>query len=106
MNRLAGVGPCSPFKYVDRGEIAVIGRGSAVACLFGMRFWGYAAWLLWVFVHLARLVEFRSRVLVFIQWGFQYCTFARGARLITGTTPPGIADAPQSNERVLSDYVA
>jgi NADH dehydrogenase len=64
----------------------VIGRASAVANVFGLHIWGYPAWLFWLFIHLMYLVEFRSRVVVFIQWGFQYLTFSRSARLITGTT--------------------
>ncbi len=83
--RLGGAAVLRPFRYFDRGEIAVIGRASAVANLFGLHVWGYPAWLLWLFVHLMYLVEFRSRVMVFLQWGFQYLTFARGARLITGS---------------------
>jgi NADH dehydrogenase len=74
-----------PFRYFDKGELAVIGRGRAVANIFGMHMSGLTAWLVWLFVHLMYLVQFQSRILVFIQWGFQYITFARGARLITGT---------------------
>lgn len=61
----------------------MIGRACAVANLFGVQVWGFPAWVVWLFVHLMYLVEFRSRVLVFIQWGFQCLTFGRGARLIT-----------------------
>jgi len=89
--RLDGSAQPRPFHYFDRGDLAVIGRASAVANLFGLHVWGFPAWLLWLFVHLMYLVEFRSRLLVFIQWGFQYLTFSRGARLITGvvdTAPP------------------
>jgi NADH dehydrogenase len=82
--RLDGAPPPRPFHYFDRGDIAVIGRASAVANLFGLHVWGYPAWLVWVFIHLMYLVEFRSRLMVFIQWGFQYLTFSHGARLITG----------------------
>jgi NADH dehydrogenase len=46
---------------------------------------GLLAWLIWLFVHLMYIVEFQSRVMVFVQWGFEYLTFSRGARLITGT---------------------
>jgi len=45
---------------------------------------GLAAWLIWLFIHLMYIVEFQNRVLVFVQWGFEYLTFSRGARLITG----------------------
>jgi len=46
--------------------------------------WGWPAWLIWLFIHLMYIVEFQNRVLVFVQWGFEYLTFSRGARLITG----------------------
>jgi NADH:ubiquinone reductase (H+-translocating) len=84
--RLKGAREIKPFRYFNKGELAVIGRGAAVANIFGLRLWGLPAWLAWLFVHLMYLVEFQSRVLVFIQWGFQYITFSRGARLITGET--------------------
>lgn len=73
-----------PFHYFNKGDIAVIGRAAAVANIFGLHLSGLPAWLVWLFVHLIYIVEFQSRVLVFIQWGFQYLTFSRGARLITG----------------------
>jgi NADH dehydrogenase len=84
--RTAGKTPPA-FRYRNRGSLAVIGRARAVAQVWGRRFWGYPAWLLWLFVHLLYLVEFESRVLVFIQWGWSYFTRNRRARLITGTPP-------------------
>jgi NADH dehydrogenase len=84
-DRLAGKTELPPFRYFDKGELAVIGRGAAVADIFGLHLWGLPAWLVWLFVHLMYLVQFQSRILVFIQWGFQYVTFSRGARLITGS---------------------
>ena len=73
-----------PFRYFNKGNLAVIGRASAVAEIGPLHISGLLAWLTWVFVHLMYLVEFSNRVLVFIQWGFLYLTFNRGARLITG----------------------
>jgi NADH dehydrogenase len=73
-----------PFKYKDKGSLAVIGRAAAVAYIFKLNISGYPAWLLWVFVHLLYLVGFESRVLVATQWAFNYFTKYRGARLITG----------------------
>jgi NADH dehydrogenase len=75
-----------PFHYTDKGSLAVIGRAAAVAFFLGgrIKISGFLAWLVWLFVHLMYIVEFENRVLVFIQWGFQYITFNRGARLITG----------------------
>ncbi len=73
-----------PFHYFNKGNLAVIGRASGVADFGRLHFHGWPAWLLWLFVHLMYLAQFRNRLLVFIRWGFQYLTFDRGARLITG----------------------
>jgi NADH dehydrogenase len=73
-----------PFHYFDKGSLAVIGRAAAVAEIAGFKLHGLIAWLVWLFVHLMYIVQFQNRVLVFIQWGFEYLTFNRGARLITG----------------------
>jgi NADH:ubiquinone reductase (H+-translocating) len=77
-----------PFRYFNKGNLAVIGRRAGVADFGRLRFHGVIAWLLWLFVHLMYLVEFRNRLIVFIRWGFQYVTFDRGARLITRPAEP------------------
>jgi NADH:ubiquinone reductase (H+-translocating) len=82
--RLEKPGPIPPFHYFDKGELAVIGRGRAVANIFGIHLSGPIAWFVWLFIHLMYLVQFQNRVVVFIQWGFHYLTYSRGARLITG----------------------
>jgi NADH dehydrogenase len=82
--RLEGKTELPAFHYFNKGDMAVIGRAAAVANIFGFHISGLAAWLIWLFVHLIYIVEFQSRVIVFIQWGFEYLTFSRGARLITG----------------------
>ena len=82
--RLAGKTELKPFHYFNKGDLAVIGRAAAVANIFGFQVSGLLAWLIWLFIHLIYIVEFQSRVVVFIQWGFEYLTFSRGARLITG----------------------
>ena len=64
--------------------MAVIGRGSAVANIFGLHVSGLPAWLVWAFIHLLYLVQFESRVIVLIKWAIQALTFNRSARLITG----------------------
>ena len=84
VGRLDGPKQLKPFHYFDKGDLAVIGRGAAVARIFGAHLSGLLAWLVWLFVHLMYLVQFQNRVVVFVQWGFQYVTFSRGARLITG----------------------
>jgi NADH dehydrogenase len=83
--RIDGKTEPGPFEYFDKGDLAVIGRAAAVANIFGFHVSGLPAWLIWLFVHLMYIVEFQNRVLVFVQWGFEYLTFSRGARLITGT---------------------
>jgi NADH dehydrogenase len=83
-SRLKGKTELPVFHYFNKGDMAVIGRAAAVANIFGFHISGLPAWLIWLFVHLIYIVEFQSRVIVFIQWGFEYLTFSRGARLITG----------------------
>ena len=87
LDRLRGL-PTPPFQYHNKGTLAVIGRASGVADFGRLRIHGFAGWFLWLFVHLLYLAQFRNRVLVFIRWGFQYLTFDRGARLITGPREP------------------
>jgi NADH dehydrogenase len=82
--RLEGKKAPPPFHYLNKGEMAVIGRAAAVANIFGLHVSGLLAWLMWLFIHLIYIVEFQSRILVFVQWGFEFLTFSRGARLITG----------------------
>jgi NADH dehydrogenase len=77
----------SPFHYVDKGSLAVIGRNSAVADLGLVKISGFLAWLAWVFVHIWYLIEFDNKLLVFFQWAWNYFTRKRGARLITGDDP-------------------
>jgi NADH dehydrogenase len=76
-----------PFHYLDKGNLATIGRGAAVADLNWLRLSGFSAWLLWIFVHLMYIVEFQNRLLVFVQWAWFYFTYDRSARLITGKNP-------------------
>jgi len=94
-----------PFRYFDKGSLAVIGRAAAVADIRGLHISGLLAWFTWLFVHLMYLVEFSNRVLVFIQWGFLYLTYSRGARLITGPEPIAGQDPSDVSDRggVLSD---
>ncbi len=82
--RLRGQAP-PPFRYRDRGSMAVIGRSAAVAQIGKLRLRRFSAWLVWLFVHLMYLVEFENRVLVLLQWGWNYVTRNRSARLITET---------------------
>lgn len=80
--RLAGA-TLPPFSYADPGSMATIGRAAAVADFKRVRFTGYFAWLLWLFVHIVNLIQFEHRLLVLLQWAWSYVTWGRSARLIT-----------------------
>jgi NADH dehydrogenase len=84
VRKVAGARPLPPFKYFDTGELAVIGRAAAVGNAFGHHISGLPAWLIWAFIHLMNIVQFRSRITVFVEWAIEDLTFSRGARLITG----------------------
>jgi len=100
--RLEGKTDVPGFHYFDKGDMAVIGRASAVANIFGFHVSGLPAWLIWLFIHLMYIVEFQNRVLVFVQWGFEYLTFSRGARLITGTAETDVDKQTKTAERAHS----
>ncbi|MDF1811779.1 MAG: NAD(P)/FAD-dependent oxidoreductase [Verrucomicrobiales bacterium] len=72
------------FRYFDKGSMATIGRSAAVAESAGMKFDGFIAWLMWLFIHLLFLVGFRNKIAVLIQWFYAYVRYRRGARIITG----------------------
>jgi NADH dehydrogenase len=95
--RVAGKKDLPAFRYFDKGDMAVIGRAAAVANVFGLHVWGWPAWLIWLFIHLMYIVEFQNRVLVFVQWGFEYLTFSRGARLITGAAESDLKERRASS---------
>jgi NADH dehydrogenase len=82
LRRLVDGQPSLPFHYQDRGMMATIGRASAVADLRLVKLSGLLAWLIWLFIHLMYLVGFRNRLIVFLQWTWNYFTFRRGVRLI------------------------
>lgn len=85
--RAAGRAAPAPFRYRDKGSMATIGRSQAVCDLGFVRFAGLPAWLAWLFIHIMYLVEFENRILVLVQWAWNYLTRNRGARLITGDSP-------------------
>jgi NADH dehydrogenase len=82
---IAGRPSIEPFRYVDKGSLATIGRSAAIANLpGGIRLSGFIAWWAWLFIHILLLIGFRNRVLVLIEWAWAYLFYQRGARLITG----------------------
>src|ERR1700693_6226846 len=77
------------FHYRDPGNLAVLGRGAAIADLGRIRLSGFPAWLFWCFVHILYLIGFRNRFIVLFEWAWAYVTWQRGARLITGDIDSG-----------------
>lgn len=75
--------PLAPFRYIDLGSMATIGRNAAVAAAFGMQFRGFPAWFVWLVVHLIGLIGFRNRLIVLINWTWDYFFYDRAVRLIT-----------------------
>jgi NADH:ubiquinone reductase (H+-translocating) len=80
--RLAGK-PMKPFHYLDKGNLATIGRSRAVADIRGLKLSGFVAWFTWLTVHLYYLVGFENRLLVIVRWAYNFFTRGRGGRLIT-----------------------
>jgi NADH dehydrogenase len=96
--RIRGRNAFPPFRYFDKGNLAVIGRASAVADVFGVHLSGLLAWIIWAFIHLMYIVQFQSRLVVFLKWALQDLTFNRGSQLITYDAPTDI----KSNQEVVS----
>jgi NADH dehydrogenase len=78
VQKVQGEKKLPPFKYFDKGSLAVIGRWAAVANVFGFHISGLPAWLVWAFIHLMYIVQFESRIVVFIHWAIQDLTFSAG----------------------------
>jgi NADH dehydrogenase len=76
--------PRHPFRFVDKGQMATIGRSKAILEMGSLRMTGFPAWLAWLAVHIYYLTGFKNCLLVVLQWAWSYLTFGRGARLIVG----------------------
>jgi NADH dehydrogenase len=79
----------APFHYRDKGNVATIGRGKAVVDLGWLRISGLPAWLLWLVIHIFYLIGFQNRLLVLLQWSFNFVSHGRSSRLITADPEPG-----------------
>ena len=96
--RLAGR-PTTQFRYRDPGNMATIGRASAIADFGWLRVSGFIGWLMWLFVHILFLIGFRSRLSVLLQWAASYLTYQRSVRLITGDRGADENGASRTNAR-------
>lgn len=83
--------PRQPFRFLDKGQMATIGRSRAILEMGSLRLSGFPAWIMWLVVHIYYLTGFKNRLLVVLQWAWSYVTFGRGARLIVGDTAPRAA---------------
>ena len=88
----------TPFAYFNKGDLATIGRYRAVAAIGKVKLHGALAWFTWLFVHILYLAGFRNRITVFVQWAYQYFTYQRGVRLITGTTAHRLLKTSRARE--------
>jgi NADH dehydrogenase len=89
----------APFRYWNKGLLATIGRGKAVAWMGRFQFSGIFAWLLWVFIHIFYLIGFRNRVLVMLQWAWTYLAWQRSARIITGPVDLELHESRTEHDR-------
>jgi NADH dehydrogenase len=84
----------APFRYLDKGNVATIGRAAAVADIKGVKISGFLAWITWLIVHLFYLIGFQNRILVIIRWSIGFATRGRGTRLITQPATAEAAGGP------------
>jgi NADH dehydrogenase len=89
-----------PFRYVDKGNLATIGRSKAVADVKGVHVAGFVAWVLWLLIHLFYLIGFQNRLLVFLRWTISFLTRGRGARLIVERAEPGKGDGAAAADQL------
>ena len=109
LRRLAGR-ETVPFRYRDYGNLATIGRNSAVVDLTSpagpVRFSGYFAWLFWLFAHVFFLIGFRNRVVVLMDWAWAYWSFARHARVVTGIASEPVKEGASAAKAVAAEQAA
>jgi NADH:quinone reductase (non-electrogenic) len=111
-SRITGSLAPAPFRYFDKGNLAVVGKGFAVLQSGKLRLSGFLAWLAWAFVHLEFLATSGLRISVFVQWVWTYLTNQRGSRLIVNhrgfeqidakPSPPPAARPPQTGKELQS----
>ena len=90
LDRLIHNKPLKPFRYKDKGAMATVGRNKAVVDLKKLRFQGFFAWFVWMFVHLLSLIGFRNKLIVFINWFVSYFSYDKSNRLIIARPKDGV----------------
>jgi NADH dehydrogenase len=85
INRRVSSEASKPFRYWDKGSMATIGRTKGIAQIGKIHLSGLIAWAAWLFIHLIYLIGFRNRLIVLLNWAWQYLSWQSGARLITGS---------------------
>jgi NADH dehydrogenase len=90
LHRLIHNQPLKPFRYKDKGAMATVGRNKAVVDLKKLRFQGFFAWFVWMFVHLLSLIGFRNKLIVFINWFVSYFSYDKSNRLIIARPKDGV----------------
>jgi NADH dehydrogenase len=103
LRQMAGE-PTLPFRYRDKGTLAVIGRNAAAAYIWGRSFRGFLAWVIWVGIHIFYLIGFRNRLQVLINWAWAYFFSEHGVRLILPANPSA-PKAPPAKEMEIEDQV-
>lgn len=88
VRRLRREAPLAPFRYRDKGNLAVVGRGRAIADVAGVHLTGLVAWLFWLFLHVLLLAGFRNRVVVLVSWAYSFVTYQPGAGLLRNDEAP------------------
>lgn len=95
--RVSGSAAAAPFHYVDKGNLATVGRSYAILALGKLQLSGFIAWVLWLVVHIYYLIGFRNRLIVMFQWAWAYFTAQRAVRLITTMSLPPRIRHPRTN---------
>lgn len=101
--------PLQSFRYTDKGSMATIGRRSAVARVWNLSWSGPIAWVLWLAVHLFYLIGFRNRLLVLVNWAYNYFTYDRGSRALVAVAKRPASDTPlprTQHERAVNEPIA
>lgn len=93
LRSVRGASPTPPFRYIDKGTMATIGRNAAVASFAGLRLTGFVAWLAWIFVHIYYLIGFRNRLAALMSWAWNYLRWDRPIRIIVEAEPDPVVEA-------------